>query len=97
MRFRPLTQDDLGHIVDIQLQGLIQRLAQRRITLQLTDAAKLKLAADGFDPAFGARPLKRIIQRELADQLAMDILNGTYGDGDTIVVDVADDALVFRS
>ncbi|MEY4130377.1 MAG: hypothetical protein RLZZ31_501 [Actinomycetota bacterium] len=97
VRFRPLTQDDLGHIVDIQLQGLIQRLAQRRITLQLTDAAKLKLAADGFDPAFGARPLKRIIQRELADQLAMDILNGTYGDGDTIVVDVADDALVFRS
>lgn len=97
VRFRPLTQDDLGHIVDIQLQGLIQRLAQRRITLQLTDAAKLKLAADGFDPAFGARPLKRIIQRELADQLAMDILNGTYGDGDTIVVDVADDELVFRS
>ncbi len=97
VRFRPLTEDDLGHIVDIQLQGLIQRLAQRRITLQLTDAAKLKLAADGFDPAFGARPLKRIIQRELADQLAMDILNGTYGDGDTIVVDVADDELVFRS
>jgi len=96
VRFRSLTEDDLGSIVDIQLEGLVHRLAQRRITLEVTPAAKSKLAADGFDPAFGARPLKRVIQKELADALALAILEGRYGEGDTVVVDVdADGALTF--
>ncbi|MFM8863311.1 MAG: ATP-dependent Clp protease ATP-binding subunit [Acidimicrobiia bacterium] len=91
VQFRALTEADLTHIVDIQLQGLIDRLAQRRMTLEVTSAAKAKLAADGFDPAFGARPLKRVIQREIADALALAILEGTYGEGDTVIVDVGDD------
>ena len=96
VRFRSLTEDDLGSIVDIQLEGLVHRLAQRRITLEVTPAAKSKLASDGFDPAFGARPLKRVIQKELADALALAILEGRYGEGDTVVVDVdADGTLAF--
>jgi ATP-dependent Clp protease ATP-binding subunit ClpB len=91
VRFRALTEDDLERIVDIQLESLHRRLAQRRIHLEVTSAAKQALAADGYDPAFGARPLKRVIQREIGDALAMAILQGTYGEGDTVVVD-ADDA-----
>ena len=91
VQFRALTEADLTHIVDIQLQGLVDRLAQRRMTLEVTPAAKAKLAADGFDPAFGARPLKRVIQREIADALALAILEGTFGEGDTVTVDVGDD------
>ena len=88
VEFRALTEADLGRIVDIQLRSLVDRLAQRRIALTVTDAARQRLARDGYDPAFGARPLKRVIQRELADALALAILEGRYGDGDTVVVDV---------
>ena len=87
VRFRSLTEGDLEHIVGIQLAGLVDRLAQRRITLTVTPEAMHALAAEGFDPAYGARPLKRVIQRELADNLALAILEGRYGDGDTVVVD----------
>ncbi|MBU6329745.1 MAG: AAA family ATPase [Acidobacteria bacterium] len=93
VNFRALTEADLEHIVDIQLQGLIGRLAQRRITLTCTAAAKQALAAEGFDPAYGARPLKRVIQRELADRLALSILEGAFTDGDTVVVDAVDGEL----
>jgi len=97
VRFRSLTEVDLERIVDIQLQGLIGRLAQRRIALEITPTASLALAAEGFDPAFGARPLKRVIQRDIADKLALAILDGTYAEGDTVVVDADDDgALIFR-
>ena len=88
VRFRSLTEDDLGRIVDIQLEGITKRLAQRRITLDVTPAASAALAKEGYDPAFGARPLKRVIQREIADPLAIAILEGRYGEGDTVVVDV---------
>ncbi len=88
VRFRPLTEADLTHIVDIQLDLLARRLEQRRLGLKVTDGAKVALAAHGYDPAFGARPLKRVIQREVGDRLAMAILAGTYVDGDTVVVDV---------
>ena len=87
VRFRSLTEDDLGRIVDIQLEGITKRLAQRRITLDVTPAASAALAKEGYDPAFGARPLKRVIQREIADPLAIAILEGRYGEGDTVVVD----------
>ena len=97
VRFRSLTEDDLERIVDIQLQGLVGRLAQRRIRLEVTPEAKRAIAGEGYEPAFGARPLKRVIQREIADTLALALLEGTYGEGDTVVVDTdADGALVLR-
>ena len=95
IRFRALTEDDLGEIVSIQLEGLESRLAQRRLALEVTDAAKEHLAHAGFDPAFGARPLKRVIQKDLGDRLAMTILEGGYAEGDTITVDAEDGELVF--
>ena len=94
IRFRELTEADLERIVDVQLEGLRARLAERRITLELTDAAHAWLAREGFDPAFGARPLKRVIQREIGDRLAIAILEGTFADGDTVKVDVEGDAIV---
>jgi ATP-dependent Clp protease ATP-binding subunit ClpB len=87
IRFRSLSPDDLRPIVEIQLRHLQDRLAARRITLVVTDTAMDKLARDGYDPAFGARPLKRVIQRELGDRLATTILEGKAVDGDTITVD----------
>jgi ATP-dependent Clp protease ATP-binding subunit ClpB len=94
VRFRELSEADLGTIVGIQLQGLRQRLADRRITLEVTEAATSLLAREGFDPAFGARPLKRVIQRELADKLAMRLLEGEVAEGDTVTVDAAGGDLV---
>ena len=71
----------------MQLERLRQRMADKRITLNVADAAMEQLAREGYDPAFGARPLKRIIQREIADPAALLILDGTVGEGDSIVVD----------
>jgi ATP-dependent Clp protease ATP-binding subunit ClpB len=96
IRFRPLNEDDLTIIVGIQLGRLRQRLAQRRLILDLTPAAAHALAAEGFDPAYGARPLKRVIQRRLEDPLALAILQGVYKEGDTITVDAQDGALTFH-
>ena len=95
IRFRSLTEDDLGRIVGIQLEGLKGRLADRRIDLVVTPDAQAKIARDGFDPAFGARPLKRVIQKELGDKLAMAVLEGGYTEGDTVTVDVTDGELSF--
>jgi ATP-dependent Clp protease ATP-binding subunit ClpB len=93
IRFRPLTEADLGQIVGIQLQLLQQRLANRRIGLEVTDAARALVARDGYDPAFGARPLKRVIQRDIGDRVAVAILEGKVGEGDTVMVDAAGDDL----
>ncbi|MDJ0768188.1 MAG: AAA family ATPase [Ilumatobacter sp.] len=93
IRFRPLTEDDLRSIVEIQLERLRERLADRRITLEVTADAMAQLARDGFDPAFGARPLKRVIQREIGDRAAVLILEGAIGDGDTLRVDADGEAL----
>jgi len=87
VRFRSLTQDDIGLIVDIQLEHLVQRMADRRITLQVTPAARVLLAEKGYDPAFGARPLKRLIQREIADKAAVLILDGAVGEDGAVRVD----------
>ena len=86
VRFRQLSQEDLGRIVEIQLASLRARLADRRIELVVTDEAKALLAEKGYDPAYGARPLKRVIQRELGDALAMAILEGKYQEGATVTV-----------
>jgi ATP-dependent Clp protease ATP-binding subunit ClpB len=93
VRFRALTEADLAPIVDIQLGHLRRRLAERRIELEVTDAARAAIAAAGYDPAFGARPLKRVIQREVADKLATALLDGQVLDGQTVVVDADDDGL----
>jgi ATP-dependent Clp protease ATP-binding subunit ClpB len=86
VRFRSLTQDDLGAIVDIQLQHLIARMADRRITLAVTPEARLLLAEKGYDPSYGARPLKRLIQREIADKAAVLILEGKAVEDSTVLV-----------
>jgi ATP-dependent Clp protease ATP-binding subunit ClpB len=86
IRFRPLTEADLERIVKVQLARLVQRLADRRITLDIDDGAMAQLAREGFDPAFGARPLKRVIQREIGDKASLLILGGDVGDGGTISV-----------
>ncbi len=96
IRFRPLDEDDLAIIVGIQLQRLRSRLAQRHLALNVTPAASLSLAHEGFDPAFGARPLKRVIQRRIEDPVALAVLEGTYRDGDTITVDAHEGVLSFR-
>ena len=90
IRFRSLTEADIAKIVSIQLASLRARMADRRITLEVTDDAMHVLAHEGFDPAFGARPLKRVIQREISDRAANLILGGKVGDGDTVVVDAHD-------
>ena len=87
IRFRSLTEDDLRQIVEIQLDRLRERLTDRRIGLDVTDAAMSLLAHEGFDPAFGARPLKRVIQREIGDRAAVLILEGKAIEGSTIRVD----------
>jgi ATP-dependent Clp protease ATP-binding subunit ClpB len=86
--FRPLDQEHIEKIVDLQLKRLEQLLADRKITILVTPEAKKILAEEGYDPAFGARPLKRSIQRLIQNPLAMAVLDGRFGDGDTVVVDV---------
>ena len=93
IRFRALTEADLEHIVKIQLESVRKRLADRRITLDVDDGAMAQLAREGFDPAFGARPLKRVIQREIGDKASMLILGGEVTDGGTIEVRAGDDGL----
>ena len=90
VRFRKLEMSDLGAIVEIQLQHLIDRMSSRRITLAVTPAARVLLAERGYDADFGARPLKRLIQKTVSDAAALLILDGKAAEGDTIVVDVAD-------
>jgi ATP-dependent Clp protease ATP-binding subunit ClpB len=93
VRFRSLTEEDLAHIVEIQLEHLVARMAERRILLQVTPAARLMLGAKGFDSSFGARPLKRLIQREIADKAAIIILEGGVAEDGIIRVDVVNDEL----
>ncbi|HQU27440.1 MAG TPA: AAA family ATPase, partial [Acidimicrobiales bacterium] len=86
VRFRALERADLAVIVGIQLERLRRRLAERRLTLVVTDEARALLAAEGYDPDFGARPLRRVIQRRVEDPLALAVLEGVYAEGDTVTV-----------
>jgi ATP-dependent Clp protease ATP-binding subunit ClpB len=88
--FQSLGQEQLAEIVTLQAEGLRQRLAERRIDLELSDAAKALLVEHGYDPAYGARPLKRTLQREVENPLALKVLSGEIGEGDTAVVDASD-------
>jgi ATP-dependent Clp protease ATP-binding subunit ClpB len=93
--FDRLDDRQITHIVDIQLRRLLSRLEKQNIRLTLTDSAKKLLAKEGYDPAYGARPLKRVIQREILDPLSLDILDGKFAEGDRIVADADGDHLVF--
>jgi ATP-dependent Clp protease ATP-binding subunit ClpB len=86
--FDPLTTDDLGRIVDIQVARLAGRLADRRLRLEVSSGARDWLAIAGYDPAYGARPLRRLVQSAIGDQLARKLLGGEVRDGNTVVVDV---------
>jgi ATP-dependent Clp protease ATP-binding subunit ClpB len=96
IEFTPLSKEQIGEIVELQLTRLRERLAERRIELDLTDAAKEALADAGWDPAFGARPLKRAIQRLVENPLALRLLEGDFADGDTIRVDAEDGEIRFE-
>jgi ATP-dependent Clp protease ATP-binding subunit ClpB len=97
MIFHNLTTEHLGAIVDIQLQRVRDRLQEHHITLELSQEAKRLLAQEGFDPTYGARPLKRAIQKNLENPLAMEMLQGRFGDGARIVASVSDGKVVFEA
>jgi ATP-dependent Clp protease ATP-binding subunit ClpB len=93
--FHRLGRDDLARIVDLQVARLAARLADRRLTLELTPAAKTWLADRGYDPAYGARPLRRLVAKAIGDELARRLLAGDLSEGDTVLVDAAADGLTF--
>jgi ATP-dependent Clp protease ATP-binding subunit ClpB len=95
--FHQITRDQMKRIVEIQVKRILPRLAERHITLTVSDAAKDRLAQEGYDPQFGARPLKRVIQREVENRVARAILDGTIHEGDTVDIDVQDGKLVLTS
>jgi ATP-dependent Clp protease ATP-binding subunit ClpB len=95
--FEPLGREEIGQIVEIQLGLLRKRLAERDLTLELTDAARAYIANKGYEPQFGARPLKRVLQREIQDPLALELLSGRIHDGSTVTVDLVDGELTFRA
>jgi ATP-dependent Clp protease ATP-binding subunit ClpB len=94
--FQPLGREEIAAIVEIQARHLVKRLGDKRITLELTSAAKELLAEEGYDPVYGARPLKRTIQRMIQDPLALELLNGTFGEGDTVTAHADHGRIVFR-
>ncbi|MGH2573397.1 MAG: ATP-dependent chaperone ClpB [Actinomycetota bacterium] len=94
--FHPLGKDEIAGIVDIQVRLLQQRLAERKLSISLTPAAREYLAVTGYDPTYGARPLKRLIQREVQDALAMKLLSGELREGDTVEIDRNQEGLMFR-
>jgi len=94
--FHPLGREHIRHIIDIQLASLLRRLEDRKLSLVLSDAARERLIEEGYDPVYGARPLRRTLQRRLLDPLALAVLEGRFTDGDTVRVDAEDDTLVLN-
>jgi ATP-dependent Clp protease ATP-binding subunit ClpB len=94
--FHPLGREHLTSIIDIQARQLLKRLEERKIHVELTDAARELLVREGYDPAYGARPLKRTIQRLVLDPLALRVLEGEFGEGDNVVIDSEGGSLTFR-
>jgi ATP-dependent Clp protease ATP-binding subunit ClpB len=94
--FHALDREHMKRIIDIQVAGLVKRLEERKIHVVLSDGAKTQLVEEGYDPVYGARPLKRTIQRRVLDPLALRVLEGDFGEGDTVVVDAGRDGLVFE-
>jgi ATP-dependent Clp protease ATP-binding subunit ClpB len=96
VEFASLTREQIGEIVDMQVERLVARVRERDIEVELTDAARTLIGNLGYDPTYGARPLKRVIQKRLVDRLAMALLEGRFQPGDTVRVDAADGDLVFE-
>ncbi|MEK7218268.1 MAG: AAA family ATPase, partial [Patescibacteria group bacterium] len=95
--FQPLTEKQIAAIVDLQVKRVAVRLAHKGITVELTKKASEYLAAKGFDPLFGARPLKRVIQSDILDELSLQVIEGKVNEGDRVIVDVKDGEIVFRN
>jgi len=93
--FHALDRTHIGAVIDIQLGGLLKRLADRKIHLTLTDSARAALVEEGYDPIYGARPLKRTIQRRILDPLALRVLEGDFAEGDHVLVDHGGDGMRF--
>jgi ATP-dependent Clp protease ATP-binding subunit ClpB len=93
--FHRLSEADLEQIVDLQVDALVGRVSERGIAIELTDKARELLARLGYDPTYGARPLKRVIQKQLVDKLALKVLEGEFSEGDTVLVDAKKDELTF--
>ncbi|HET7555939.1 MAG TPA: AAA family ATPase, partial [Gaiellaceae bacterium] len=96
VEFDPLSKEQIGEIVQLQLHRVEERLAERGLRLELTDRARVVLAEAGWDPTYGARPLKRAIQRLLENPLALRLLEGEFAEGDAVHVDAGDSGLVFE-
>jgi ATP-dependent Clp protease ATP-binding subunit ClpB len=94
--FHRLGKEELAKIVDIQVRHLARRLEDRKITIELTSKAKALVTKEGYDPAFGARPIKRTLQKLVQDPLARKVIQGEFGEGDTVVVDEKNGEMVFR-
>ena len=94
--FHALGRADIRKIIDIQLASLIRRLDERKLTVELSDRARDLIVDEGYDPVYGARPLKRTLQRRLLDPLALAVVEGRFGEGDTISVDAGDEGLVLN-
>jgi ATP-dependent Clp protease ATP-binding subunit ClpB len=94
--FKPLTKDNIGNIIDLMLNDLNERLAERELSLKITDAAKTYIMEHGYDPVYGARPLKRYLQKHVDTLVARKMLEGSVGAGDTLTVDVESDKLIVQ-
>jgi ATP-dependent Clp protease ATP-binding subunit ClpB len=96
VEFHQLTREEIGKIVDLQVARLIERVRERGVEVELTDDARTLLGNLGYDPTYGARPLKRVIQKQLVDKLALKLLEGEFGPGDAVRVYAAGGALTFE-
>ena len=96
MRFHSLSREQLSQIVEIQVSRVIERVAERGVQITLSDDAKQLLGNLGYDPAYGARPLRRVIQKQLTDRLALALLQGEIREGDSVRVDVSDGELTLE-
>ena len=95
VEFHPLTREEIGSIVELQVEKLIERVGEKGVAVELTDEARTLLGNLGYDPTYGARPLKRVIQKQLVDKLAMKLLDGEFVPGDRVRVDAAGGELTF--
>ncbi len=96
VRFEPLSREQISEIVDLQLRQVIERVAEREVTLEVTPEARTLLGNMGYDPTYGARPLRRVIQKQLVDKLALALLEGRFHSGDTVVADARSGQVVLE-
>src|SRR5439155_12068123 len=95
VEFHQLTREEIARIVDLQVERLAGRVRERGVEIELTDEARTLIGNLGYDPTYGARPLKRVIQKQLIDKLALGLLEGRFAEGDRVLVDASDGELTF--